>query len=74
MVCMACGSQILRRYFTHEFQGKEVLLCPACNKHWDGIKAKLEEAEKVISADMAKVKQVNAEVNVSGEDPQGVEK
>ena len=43
MDCFACGKPILRRYFTQEFQGESVMLCPLCNKQWDKIKPLLLE-------------------------------
>ena len=46
MECFACGKPILRRYFTQEFDGEKVFVCPLCNKKWDEIKQLLLDEKK----------------------------
>ena len=47
MNCDVCEQPILRRYFTREFNGKKMILCPLCNKKWAEIEMHLiEEANR----------------------------
>ena len=75
MNCMACGRLITRRYFTQKYNGKDVILCPVCNKQWSNIKARLDELTAAAKA-MAEVKQqpVKSSFEIIFGNDEGVEK